>query len=570
MQLHVDPDMSTFTPAMAETAGPKRAYASPEDHEFRPMKKARFHLEDAGDGTPPTRTVSPAPSQTFTDAISIAQTSATSNGTSKRPKKYICTLSGCGKAFDRPARLDIHLRSHTNERPFVCEQSGCGKTFQRNEHLKRHIQDKHSEQRDHVCDYITSVDGAGDAVICGKSFTTATRLRRHAAAHEAKEETTCSHPDCGKVFRKMETLQRHVLVEHYGEKPYKCTHVEVDELGREVECARSFNKPLQLKNHEAREHSGSRYFCDICRPGSAIEQEDDDVFGDGPPAGFSAYSELQEHLRMAHPPTCKECGKLCESNRALKAHVDIVHSALSDRQQSHLCSWPGCGRGFTKAGNLKVHIQSVHRKVRGFVCGEFDVSASGKVEGWNREGCGAAFGTKANLEEHVRTRHIGLPGKVKPSRQRKREERLLKGVSATPSSGVETDGIATPADGVALSMLTGHGYAELPGRQIACLVEGCQWRFGREYDLENHLDVIHGMNIDDIQDLVAAKSTEEMSASDTHASGVAKPAAEGSIAAVSPGRQPEKTALDGQADHLFFPEQPETEGLAIDPALFDL
>ncbi|TKA77297.1 hypothetical protein B0A55_04344 [Friedmanniomyces simplex] len=441
---------------------------------------------------------SSAPSYAFFEEASVAETLATS--TSRRPKKYVCDVPGCGKAFDRPARLEIHTRSHTNERPYVCDEETCGKTFTRLEHLTRHKKDKHSEAREHVCTHrFDTVEGG----MCGKSFTTATRLRRHVAAHEAKEETTCSHPGCGKVFRKQETLQRHIKIDHLHEKPFKCEHVGVDDEGLEVECGQAFAKADGLKNHEAREHSGRRYFCEICTPEPDFAPYDAAVNGgerlEMPPTledamvhpnttfeefspntelhaplcptnrvGFPTYTDLQLHLRTLHPPTCTfpDCGKICETNRALKAHLEIEHSALATRQ-THPCTWPGCGRGFTKAGNLKVHMQSVHMKARNFVCGEFDLSdrMGGKgavdggagLEGWNGVGCGRGFGTKANLEEHVRTQHLGLKGKIKPCRMRKAEE--VKREAAEQGERVEgLEEVGRRVDDGALWKLTGCGH----------------------------------------------------------------------------------------------------------------
>ncbi|PHH67547.1 hypothetical protein CDD83_6529 [Cordyceps sp. RAO-2017] len=38
-------------------------------------------------------------------------------------KTLACTWPGCGKTFNRPARLRDHLNSHTNRRPFKCPAS---------------------------------------------------------------------------------------------------------------------------------------------------------------------------------------------------------------------------------------------------------------------------------------------------------------------------------------------------------------------------------------------------------------------------------------------------------------
>ncbi|RMX82620.1 hypothetical protein D0869_05921 [Hortaea werneckii] len=314
-------------------------------------------------------------------ATEISKAETTASGY-RRPKKYVCDQPNCGKAFDRPIKLQVHIRSHTNERPFACEEQGCDKTFQRSEHLKRHVRDTHCQSPGFICEYVLRESENASPVKCGKGFTTITRLRRHMAIHEKKEETRCQEPGCGKVFRKQETLQRHIKADHLGEKAYQCTHVETNEDGVSVECGKAFSKPELLRNHEAREHSGNRYFCDICpvteKPNDELVDEMETLSKCETRVGFSTYTDLQLHIRT--------CGKECESNRALNAHVDIEHTSLSERQ-TFMCTWPGCDRGFTKSGNLKVHMQNVHAKARNFVCGQFDLRDNQKTQGWNGIGC---------------------------------------------------------------------------------------------------------------------------------------------------------------------------------------
>ncbi|QIW97563.1 hypothetical protein AMS68_003081 [Peltaster fructicola] len=404
----------------------------------------------------------------------ILEASVTSTTSRKRPKNLPCSYEGCDKVFDRPARLEIHVRSHTQERPFVCGEPGCDKAFFRLEHLKAHTKAKHDDQRDHVCTYQLGFGEDGKPLICDKSFHTATKLRRHIAAHEEKEQTKCE--ECGQIFRKQETLQRHIKSVHLGEDAFRCAHVPAGELDAE-ECGRTFATVGLLKAHVVREHSGVRFFCEQCHStqGDAMDEHDRSI-------GFITYAELQLHMKTVHPPTCGLCGFVANSNKGLKAHADIMHQTLSDRQRFP-CSHPSCTRSFTKKGNLKVHMQSVHAQVKAYTCGETDLSNSKKVQGWSGLGCGSGFASKAGLEQHVRTQHLGHSADEVYSYQLKHKD------------------ASVPKKTQATSELTGFAYEE--DRPVPCLVEGCESRFRKDHDLVIHLELHHSWNIDDINDALA-------------------------------------------------------------------
>ncbi|KAH7099312.1 hypothetical protein BKA62DRAFT_710078 [Auriculariales sp. MPI-PUGE-AT-0066] len=51
--------------------------------------------------------------------------------------KYDCPY--CGKRFDRPSSVKIHITSHTGEKPYVCAYPGCGRRFSVNSNMRRHL-----------------------------------------------------------------------------------------------------------------------------------------------------------------------------------------------------------------------------------------------------------------------------------------------------------------------------------------------------------------------------------------------------------------------------------------------
>jgi general transcription factor IIIA len=454
---------------------------------------------------------SASPSSIFTgEGDSVASTQKTSRSSSWRPNKYICNYEGCGKAFNRPVRLQAHERTHTNERPFVCEEEGCDKAFFKSEHLKTHVKESHADGADYVCHYVIRINEAGEETTCEKTFKTALRLSKHLARHEKAEEIRCD--ECGMTFRAMETLQRHIKKDHLGENAYVCRHtiIATGPDGEEVEeeCGEPFSAVHFLKTHERHEHLGNKYFCGICPPpqSTAAEHEAGGVVEDDDRLGFRTWSEFQAHNKEVHPPTCTTCGKVCKSSKDLTAHVEIAHGdpTTSDQPKPFPCDYPDCGRSFTKKGNLTVHVQSVHQKTKRFVCGEFDLvkdsRSAEKVPGWSNDmGCGAGFGAKASLEGHVRTQHLDLPVIGKEKREkRKKAKKASAELTSMVDSPMDVDlpldapNDAQSAAGRTITQLTGHDYEKkFP---LACPEYGCSARYARQYDLTQHLTSVHLIN----------------------------------------------------------------------------
>ncbi|PFH45931.1 hypothetical protein AMATHDRAFT_157217, partial [Amanita thiersii Skay4041] len=51
-------------------------------------------------------------------------------------KKHICPT--CGKRFNRPSSLRIHVNTHTGATPFRCPWPNCGREFNVNSNMRRH------------------------------------------------------------------------------------------------------------------------------------------------------------------------------------------------------------------------------------------------------------------------------------------------------------------------------------------------------------------------------------------------------------------------------------------------
>ncbi|KXJ94768.1 hypothetical protein Micbo1qcDRAFT_46354 [Microdochium bolleyi] len=364
-------------------------------------------------------------------------------------KTIKCTFPGCDKAYNRPARLAAHLRSHSNDRPFRCTFPGCDKSYIEEKHLKQHVKGSHTNERAHVC----------PEPDCGKSFLTATRLRRHQAVHEGQERFRCrDFPPCNQTFRKHQTLQRHIRSDHLRVSPFPCNFKD-EETG--VACRAGFENSGALRRHQEREHGELRFWCDECSKSTNASE------GSSVRAGFSSLVLLQAHMKVAHV-ACMFCGEMCSGREALEEHIEEQHSTQTtgEGRKRVSCSWPGCKKTFAKQANLNVHIRSVHEGQR-FICGQVDLASTPDISVWPQsDGCGESFTTKANLENHVRFVHLKFQ---RPERERN---------SQTTANAL-------------LDVLSGAGTSFR--HTIPCAVEGCMLKLATAAELDEHMQTEHSI-----------------------------------------------------------------------------
>jgi general transcription factor IIIA len=399
----------------------------------------------------------------------------------RRQWNYVCPVLGCDQRFNRPCRLESHMRSHSKERPFACPEPECDKTFPRKDHLQRHVKNAHSDpvvERTYTCDWRG----------CGKSFTSNGRLQRHREAHESKFYCT-GYASCNEAFRKEKALEAHIKSQHLEVKPYPCTFVDPESGER---CTNGYQTDGALQRHVSKVHTAEKengLFCMVCAElgteGEVMELGRDKMIAVPKQLmSFATQEELTAHVKQCHPPECVECGQKFKSESTLKSHVDTIHADPA-LQPKFPCPNPDCDSIFNRKHNLTVHIQAVHDKQTKFLCTSDAVQNSkhDDLKAWNgANACGDAFKAKSSLDQHIRTHHLGLGNR----KQRRKAAKSKKKPKASM-----------------LSMLTGVGYEK--NRDVPCLAQPCDYRFYMDRDLRRHLRAVHHISEDEIEEMIAER-----------------------------------------------------------------
>jgi len=192
---------------------------------------------------------------------------------------------------------------------------------------------------------------------CTSTFLSRQTMSEHnKKEHSTPNPVTCEFEGCTKVFATRVLMHKH-MYRHTASLP--C-----------YQCDETFKDHGNLRGHRLRHHGGTRnYECEDCEKRFLTQQELD----------FHQAAHTNERPFLCNVDGCAQAFK---EARKLTAHINM-HNGL----KLHPCSVQGCPKFFSQVGHMKIHVDTVHHKLRSFDCE-----------------CGATFGRADGLRNHARLR----------------------------------------------------------------------------------------------------------------------------------------------------------------------
>ncbi|KAL7732223.1 hypothetical protein ACLKA6_018462 [Drosophila palustris] len=252
-------------------------------------------------------------------------------------KNFVCPYCGVGRTTKQ--ELDKHILTHTKEKKFKCDQ--CDHTSHNKQCMTKHIRVVHMKIRNFVCQY------------CPRSFGSAYACKNHEKLHTRNDCFECTI--CGKKFLFEKRLTKHLRTHEKRKSKATASSTKTETDGDAQKKEKEPVAVMKVPNIPAKPKDPRRVeVVDISQlAGTAINPF--------PSVSVSSWSPQEDFAKTEGQNICPECGKNFNKIAGLKLHIKTVHDKIKD----FACRF--CPKRFGKSGHLR-HHEYTHTGEKPYVC----------------------------------------------------------------------------------------------------------------------------------------------------------------------------------------------------------
>ncbi|KER27547.1 tRNA-guanine transglycosylase, partial [Opisthorchis viverrini] len=254
----------------------------------------------------------------------------------------------CGRAFNRPSHLEVHLRIHTNEYPHDCVL--CDRRFIQASNLRRHLSShktwpplQFTTRKYHGIQPVPHSQMVGSIAIhkrisngvkswscrfCGQQQTTYRSLRRHMVRHKDNRVYACVFHECLATFNLPHELLSHVIEAH---------QIAFTQSTGCPTCGRTFTDIKQFVRHWLPRHRGLPPRC-----------------------GSVRYKEASGHLPYLNSRKRYPTNTIQTPSSRIRL-VALKRFGTNRSVGTFRC--PICPRRCHRLNRLRLHLTSVHKEL---------------------------------------------------------------------------------------------------------------------------------------------------------------------------------------------------------------